>query len=93
MSDIKLKIKHPEWLEHSAIDKTMNLIRTGKCPECIAGWMLVVPLKHALRAIYGSNLKAAWHLLMDAIGDAIVMYKLKILYKLKLEDGEYQDEK
>ena len=65
------KIKHPEWLPHCNIERTFRLVREGKCPEVIAGWMLVVALKHPLRCVYGSDLRAAWALLAQAIWDQL----------------------
>ena len=90
--NIKLKIKHPEWLKHSTCDRTLNLVRNGKCPESIAGWMLVVSLKHPLRAVYGSDLKAAWALLKTAIWDVIYGRYTNLLYWLKIKKLEDFDD-
>jgi hypothetical protein len=50
-------IAHPERLEEAErrIRTSFKLYREGKLPQGIAGFMLEVPLKSALRAIYGSN--------------------------------------
>jgi len=65
------KIKHPEWLKEpeSQIEKVMKLIRQKKMPDKIAGWMIVVAAKQPLRAVYGSNLRAALALLVSALHD------------------------
>jgi hypothetical protein len=68
MSDkYQISIKYPEWLKHSDPGTTISLFNAGRLPSSIAGWMLVVSLKHPLRAIYGSDVKAAWHLLLLAL--------------------------
>ena len=67
MSKYNIPIEHPEWLEHSSPEKTIALIRKGMVPNSIGGWMLVVSLKHPLRAVYGSDMKAAFALLWLAI--------------------------
>lgn len=67
MSRFQVKIKHPEWLDHSDPAKTQRLWKERRLPIGVAGWLWVVSLKHALRAIYGSDLRAAWALLWWAI--------------------------
>ena len=67
MSGFRIPIRHPEWLEYSKPGKTLELYRAGKLPKSIDGWMLVVSLKHPLRAIYGSDLAAAWALMRQAV--------------------------
>ncbi len=69
MTDFKLKIAHPDWLEHSEPGKYLSLYRSGNMPASISGWMLVVSLKHPLRAIYGSDFRAAVALLGYALHD------------------------
>jgi len=65
----RIPIQHPEWLTQSTPGKTIDLFNQGRLPKSIDGWMLVVSLRHPLRAIYGSNLKAAWHLFLLALWD------------------------
>lgn len=67
MSAFHTPIKHPEWLKHCNIESTFALVKAGRCPDVIAGWMLVVALKHPLRAVYGTDLRAAWALLGQAL--------------------------
>lgn len=69
--NIRLQIAHPEWLEHSSPEKSINLFRAGQMPRTIAGWMIVVGCKHPLRAVYGSDLRAGWALLTDALRDKL----------------------
>ena len=65
----KITIRHPEWLECSKPGESIRLYREGKIPKAIDGWMLVVSLKHPLRAIYGSDLRAALALLGQALSN------------------------
>lgn len=62
----KIKIKHPAWLKVSTPGKSIALYNQGLLPGTIAGWMITVGCKHPLRAIYGSDLRAAWALLKQA---------------------------
>lgn len=62
-----VRIKHPEHLKYSDPGKTLRMYHEDKLPDIIAGWMIVVSLKHPLRAIYGSDFKAGWALLTDAV--------------------------
>ncbi len=59
-------IKHPEHLKQSNMERILSLYNAGLLPKSIAGCMLVVSLKHPLRAIYGSDLRAALALLWQA---------------------------
>ena len=68
-SKFALPIKHPEWLSNSKPQEAINLYLSGKMPKVIAGWCIVVGCKHPLRAVYGSDLRAAWTLLLDALID------------------------
>lgn len=69
--NMRLPIAHPDWLEHSQPEKSINLFRAGLMPRTIAGWMIVVGCKHPLRAVYGSDLRAGWALLIDALKDKL----------------------
>lgn len=64
----RTEIKHPDWLKVSDPCTSLRLYLTGRMPESIAGWMIVTSLKHPLRAVYGSDLRAALALLWQAIG-------------------------
>lgn len=66
-----IKIAYPEHLRYSTPGKTIRLYCENRLPGTIAGWMLVTSLKHPLRAIYGSDVRAAWNLLLDAIIELI----------------------
>lgn len=72
-----IKIKHPEWLSYSNASQSIDLFRAGRLPPEIQGWMIVVGLKHPLRAVYGSDLKAAIALLFDALLDKLRFLKGK----------------
>lgn len=61
-------------------------------PQSIAGWMLVTSLKHPLRAVYGSDLKAAWALLISATKEAISGRIDDVLYRLKIKQLPDMDE-
>lgn len=67
MSEFDVQIKHRDWLKFSNVEKTFKLQRENRIPSSIEGWMLVVAIKHPLRAIYGSDLSAAWALLCQAL--------------------------
>ena len=62
-----VKIQHPEWLSVSKPESSITLFKRGLLPSNIAGWMIVVGLKHPLRAVYGSDLRAALALLWQAL--------------------------
>jgi hypothetical protein len=68
--EFDIPIKHPEWLQYSRVAETFTL-REKIGPLPCDGWMLVVSLKHPLRAIYGSDLKAAWALMKMALREKI----------------------
>lgn len=63
----RIRIKRPDWFSHWHPESTFRLYKEGKLPEAIAGQMLVIALKHGLRCVYGSDLKAAWSLLFMAV--------------------------
>lgn len=83
-----INIKHPEHLRYSTPGKTLSLYNAGILPESIAGWMIVTSLKHPLRAIYGSDLKAAWHLLLMSIKDKWFHLKYRVFLQRR-EDGNH----
>ena len=62
----KTKIKHPEWLGRCDPSKLLDMHQRGLLPNSIAGPMIVIALKHPLRAVYGSDLRAALALLWQA---------------------------
>jgi len=68
-SHFNIPVAHPDWLTHSHPETSLELFRKGMLPANIAGYMMVVGLKHPLRAIYGSDLRAALALLRLAIKD------------------------
>ena len=86
-----IKIKHPEWLIYSD-RRTLGLYLEGRIPESIAGWMLVVSLRHPLRAIYGSDLRAAWALLIMALKNKLDSIIFTLHWKHKLKDELETDE-
>ncbi len=67
-----INIKNPEWLKHSTPGKTIALFNNKGMPPSIAGWMIVVSLRHPLRAVYGSDLRAALALLWWAVSDKTI---------------------
>ncbi len=66
-----VKIQHPDWMDEGRIAKAYQLYRQKKLPSSIEGWMLLTPIKHELRAIYGSDLRAAWELSAQAVQEYI----------------------
>jgi hypothetical protein len=82
-------IAHPEWLKACHVESTFALYREKGFPDSISAFLLVTPMKHALRAIYGcSNFGVAVHLLWEAVSDKIFLWRFNILYSL----GFYKDE-
>lgn len=70
MRSPKIKIRHLDWLRTSKnTDHIRKLILDGTLPKALAGWSLVVAVKHDLRAVYGSDLRAALALLASALAD------------------------
>ena len=84
MSEFKIQIQHPDWLSRSNPGRVLRLYREGKLPSEIAGWMLVVSLKHPLRAIYGSDLRAALALLWQAIREPILTKWIRLKWRVSL---------
>lgn len=76
MSFHRTRIKYPDrlldpWLQTSDPSYTLKLYRQKKLPPAIAGFMIVTSIKYALRAVYGSDLKAAFILLLEALTDLV----------------------
>ena len=76
MSNTHIKIAHPDWLKEdllvsSSIENTLKMYRQGVLPESIAGFGIVLASKRPLRAVYGSDLRAAWKLLLMALAAKI----------------------
>lgn len=60
------RIARPDWLKECSLATTLRLYSEGKIPPTIERQMLVVPIKHALRSIYGTtNVRVALRLLWD----------------------------
>lgn len=92
-----LPIKHPDWLTHSTPQKSIDLYLKHLLPQNIAGWMIVVGCLHPLRAVYGSDLRAAWALLVWAIQGKFEDWWWNIRFRLwppkdeLSEFGDYED--
>ena len=86
MTKLRTPIRHPDWLDHSNPQTSIDLFRASKLPPTISGWMIVVGLKHPLRAVYGSDLRAAWSLLGQAIADRFhgfwISFKRRTVWKI-----------
>jgi hypothetical protein len=80
------KIQHPDWLRFSGPEKALELYLTGKLPKSIAGWMIVVGLKHHLRAVYGSDLRAALALLWDALYGPLEQRWYTLTHRKRLDE-------
>lgn len=87
-------IAHPDWLPDAceSLRKSLELHRDKRIPASIKVPMLVVPIKRVLRGVYGSSLRMALALLMDALRDipydfwnlrVIPFWHLKILRKTR----------
>jgi hypothetical protein len=90
MSKFTIPIRHREWLPHCNIVKVFSMARDDKLPLAIEGWMLVTALKHPLRCVYGSDLKAALALLRQALWTKI-KYPYDLAYYL-WHRKEYEQE-
>lgn len=86
-----VQIKHPEWLKYSSPGKTLQMFHEGKLPKSIAGWMIVVSLKQPLRAVYGSDLRAASCLFLDALREKICGTWMDFRFKHNLLSAEEQE--
>lgn len=67
--NLRLRIAHPEGLKYSHPQDAIRMFLNKQMPQCIAAWSIVVGCKQPLRCIYGSDLRAAWALLIDALKD------------------------
>jgi hypothetical protein len=92
------KIRRPDWLKEADPASGFRAWQKGICPKSIAGWMIVVPIRHTLRCIYGNDLLAALALLWWAVSDicANMWWDLRMKYfppkrDLLSEYGEYDD--
>lgn len=83
-------IRNPQHLAYTQehVARSLDLFLNGKIPRNIAGWMVTTPLKHGLRAVYGSDLRAARILLWDAICARINAYWFRITYPWKKKEYE-----
>jgi len=89
--EFNIPIKHPEWLQYSRVAETFAL-RKKIGPLPCDGWMLVVSMKHPLRAIYGSDLKAAWALMKMAVREKLRKPWLYINYLLHRKEWQREQE-
>lgn len=80
MVNRKHKIKHPEWLRLAAPQKCIDMFNAGILPDSVASWMIVTALRYPLRAVYGSNFRAALALLWLAVSDPVYMWWLTKKY-------------
>jgi hypothetical protein len=78
------KIRHPDWLKDSTIEKTHRHYREGIYPESISGWLLVTAHRHDLRAIYGSDFRAACALLWHCIVEKLAFHCYRVRWRVGL---------
>lgn len=88
-----VSIRHPENLSYTEekVALSLRLFRQKKLPKSIEGFMVLTPLKHGLRCIFGSDLKAAWFLLMSAIGDKFGALWFRVSYPWKKKQYDADD--
>lgn len=68
---IKITIKNPRHVDGAieSLERALRSDRRREVPESIRGYMLAVPCKRMLRAIYGGgNGHVAWCLVVEAVG-------------------------
>ena len=87
------KIAHQDWIGEAAkiVEDSFRLYRTTGLPSKIEGFMLVTPMRRALRAIYGSDLRAALALLWLAVAGACGRRMTSVKYRL-WKAGLYRSE-
>ena len=89
------KVKHPDWLQHCNIETTIRLSKARRIPDSIEGFMLVTACNHVLRCVYGTNLRAAWALLLAAIWTKLThpwRYADYLIHRKQWEAEELADE-
>ncbi len=71
-----LRIRHPEWMPDAceSLRKAIDMQQSGMIPEAIQGWMIAVPCKSVLRAVYGSAYAAIWAWLVAQIREDAGMW-------------------
>jgi hypothetical protein len=88
------KIARPEWMPFITSDRTLKMAREDRLPKSIAGWMIVLACKHPLRCVYGSDLRAAWALLLSALWDKAKHpydYLIYLWHRKEWEQEELKD--
>lgn len=60
-------VKHPDWLKCASPRVIEAFRKQSIYPERLLVFMLVTPMRHALRSIYGSDVRAALALLYLAL--------------------------
>lgn len=64
----RITVKHPDWLECASPRVIEAFQKQSIYPERLLVFMLVTPMRHALRSIYGSDVRAALALLYLGLG-------------------------
>lgn len=61
MTEVKIDIEKPEWLEKAIPDaqRTLRLVADGKVPDVLIGRFIVTTCLHLLRCVYGSDIHTA----------------------------------
>jgi|SRR5580692_10446266 hypothetical protein len=92
-----IEVKRPDWIAHSTPQRSIDLFNSNLLPRQIAGWMIVVGLRHPLRSVYGTDLRAAFALLLWALWDKLENIWWAIRFEVwppkdELEEyGDYED--
>jgi hypothetical protein len=89
-------IARRDWFEDSMprVESSFRLYRANRIPDSIEIFMVVTPLKHALRAAYGKgNLGVAWILLKEAVSERIEMSWIGFRYRIGWLDEDMKDAK
>ncbi len=79
-----LKVKHPEWMPNAceSLRKAIDMQQSGVIPTAIQGWMIAVPCKRVLRAVYGSAYMAIWYWLVAQVKEDMAVGWWRIRVKL-----------
>jgi hypothetical protein len=81
-------IAKPEWLNEGLLsaEQTFRLVREGRIPSNITGWMLQTACLRVLRAIHGSDLDT-----VAAIRDAVMDKELRMQEIERLNPKEIRE--
>jgi hypothetical protein len=81
---VNQKIAYPDAVA-PALERmrtAITLRQRGLIPSNIEAMMIAVPAKAILRAVYGSNFRAGWHMMIDTVKDRIMIRWTGLRFRL-----------